>query len=145
MNFSTKIQYVRKRSGLATPFHLDKKSEYYELNSKKYKITTIPRTIRYQPNTLKSLVLMYFKNSLIVKTEMTNATTIPTSNSQISVPVNTKPSKKALTNFSAEAPNIIGILIKNEKLAANGLDVPTIVAPKMVEPERDVPGTSDNT
>lgn len=73
------------------------------------------------------------------------ATTIPTKSNHISVPVKTNPFKNALINFNAEAPNIIGILIKNEKFAANGLDVPTIVAPRIVEPERDVPGTSDST
>ena len=46
--------------------------------------------------------------------------------------------------FNKEAPNIIGIAKKKENSEATFLEQPTIDAPKIVEPERDVPGMSAN-
>lgn len=98
--------------------------------------------MRYQPNALKSLFLMYLNKNLIDITETTNATAIPTRRTAASIPVKLKPN---LNNLSALAPNITGIERKNEYSAAILLEVPRIIAPRIVAPERDVPGIKDNT
>ena len=51
----------------------------------------------------------------------------------------------SFTILRALTPNITGIVKKNENSAAKLLDVPTIIAPKIVEPEREVPGMIDRT
>jgi len=75
-------------------------------------------------------------------TETIKATTIPVTNTASSIPVNSKPN---FTSFKALAPNITGIYRKNEYSAAILRDVPSIIAPNMVAPDLEVPGTSDNT
>ena len=47
--------------------------------------------------------------------------------------------------FNALAPNITGIARKNENSEATPLLVPKRTAPKMVEPEREVPGIRART
>ena len=37
-----------------------------------------------------------------------------------------------------------GIAMKNENSAAASRDIPRIIAPRMVEPEREVPGMSES-
>ena len=71
--------------------------------------------------------------------ETKNATTIPVNKSVNSMLVKSKPN---LNNFKALAPNIMGMDKKNEYSAATKRDVPTMIAPKMVAPERDVHGIS---
>ncbi|KAF5045015.1 hypothetical protein DSECCO2_485670 [anaerobic digester metagenome] len=80
--------------------------------------------------------------NLIAITETTNATVITVSNTAISVPVKHKPN---LTSFNALAPNITGIERKNEYSAATYLDVPRMIAPRIVAPEREVPGINEST
>ena len=70
------------------------------------------------------------------------ATIIPVNNTVNSKFVNSIPN---FANFKTLAPNITGIDKKNEYSAAIFLDVPSIMAPNMVAPEREVPGTKDNT
>src|SRR5699024_11546180 len=50
-----------------------KKTHYKDFIS----TTSIPSTIRYQPNTLKSCFLIKFIRNLITKTDTANATAIP--------------------------------------------------------------------
>src|SRR5699024_2292160 len=54
------------------------------------------------------------------------------------VKLNPKPS-----SFSKLAPNITGIDMKNENSAATDLEVPIRIAPIIVEPDLEVPGTKD--
>lgn len=101
----------------------------------------MPKIILYHPNALKSLFLIYFIKNLIATTDTKNATIIPVNKTTNSKLVKSKPN---LISFKALAPNIIGIDKKNEYSAAIFLDVPRMMAPKIVAPERDVPGTNDN-
>ena len=74
--------------------------------------------------------------------ETTNATTIPTIRIITSVPVKEKPNFRI---FSRLAPNMTGIPRKNVNSAATVREVPARIPPIMVEPERDVPGTTEST
>ena len=55
---------------------------------------------------------------------------------------NAKPNFKSLSKL---APNITGIARKNVNSAATSLEVPSIIAPRIVAPDLDVPGIKDNT
>lgn len=74
--------------------------------------------------------------------ETTKATIIPVNRIVISDPVKLNP--KSLS-FNKLAPNMIGIDIKNENSAATKREVPNKIAPKIVAPEREVPGTKERT
>ena len=78
----------------------------------------------------------------IARIEITKAVTIPTSNIAISVPVKAKPN---FTSFNRLAPNITGIPKKKLNSAAKGRESPRSIAPKIVAPEREVPGIRANT
>ena len=79
---------------------------------------------------------------MIARIDITNAVPIPKSRISNSLEVNEKPN---LYNFSKLAPNIIGIDKKNENSAATNRLVPSTIAPRIVAPERDVPGINDKT
>lgn len=85
---------------------------------------------------------MYPSNNLIVTIDTTNAVTIPTARIIISFPLKLKPNP---TSFKKLAPNITGILRKNENSAATNLDVPNNIAPRIVAPDLDVPGIKAKT
>ena len=72
-------------------------------------------------------------------------TTIPTARSASSNVVAVKPSRINLSTLSADAPSITGIARKKENSAAAVRDTPVSIPPRMVEPERDVPGMSEST
>ena len=74
--------------------------------------------------------------------ETKNATTTPVTSVRTSAGVNVKPN---FTSFSRLAQNITGIARKKVNSAATVLEVPTRIPPIIVEPERDVPGITDNT
>ena len=74
--------------------------------------------------------------------ETINAVIIPINRIAISLPEKSNPN---LTSFSALAPNITGIDRKNENSAAIDRDAPSIMAPRIVAPEREVPGIRDST
>ena len=46
--------------------------------------------------------------------------------------------------LSSDAPSMTGTARKNENSAAAGRETERIDAPRIVEPERDVPGTSES-
>ena len=75
--------------------------------------------------------------------ETKNAVSVPAIKNATSVLVKTKPSLMNKNASSALAPSITGIARKKENSAAAVLETPTVDAPKIVEPERDVPGTTD--
>ena len=74
--------------------------------------------------------------------ETKKAVTIPISKIINSALVNAKPN---LNSFKKLAPNITGIPRKNVNSAAISLETPKRIPPIIVEPEREVPGTKDNT
>ena len=74
--------------------------------SEKNNNTTIPRTIRYHPNTLKSCFLIYPIRNLIARIETTKETKVPTIKIIASVPVKFRPN---FTSFNKLAPNMVGI------------------------------------
>ena len=102
----------------------------------------IPKIILYQPNTLKSLVLIYPTKNLMANNDTTKAAIIPIIKMVSSVFVKIKPNFKI---FRRLAPNITGIAKKKVNSAAIVLDVPIKIAPIIVAPERDVPGINDKT
>ena len=70
-------------------------------------------------------------------TETTKATAIPVSRMTASADVNARPNFSTLIRL---APNITGTARKNVNSAAAGLAIPIRIAPKIVAPEREVPG-----
>ena len=74
--------------------------------------------------------------------ETKNATTTPVTSVRTSAGVNVKPN---FTSFSRLAPNITGIARKKVNSAATHQELPTTKPPKILQPERDVPGITDNT
>lgn len=111
-------------------------------DSIKYSSTTIPSTIRYQPNTLKSFFLIYPIRNRITTTDTTNATTIPTAKMVHSAALNAMPNFRS---FNRLAPNITGIARKKVNSAATVLEIPSSNAPIIVAPEREVPGKTAAT
>ena len=68
--------------------------------------------------------------------------TVPTSRQASSIPVN---ANQNFNTFRRLAPNITGIARKKVNSAATVLDIPIIIAPRIVAPERDVPGSAAAT
>lgn len=78
----------------------------------------------------------------MARIETTKATTIPVNKMASSKKEKEKPNLKS---FKALAPNITGIDRKKENSAARCREEPSIIAPRIVAPDRDVPGIRDNT
>ena len=77
----------------------------------------------------------------MANSDTTKATTVPINSVIKYSPVN----KLAyLISFNPLVPSITGIARKNENSAATGRAQPSKTAPKIVEPEREVPGISAN-
>ena len=66
---------------------------------------------------------------------------MPTAKTAISIPVNAKPNFKS---FIRLAPAITRIAKKKLNSAAATRETPIIIAPKIVEPLREVPGISES-
>ena len=73
----------------------------------------------------------------MAKMETMKATKAPINNKLHSA---TEKAKPAFTSFKALAPSIVGMAKKKENSAATVREVPKIIAPIMVAPEREVPG-----
>ena len=73
----------------------------------------------------------------MIKIDDTNATSIPSPNTASCEAVNARPN---LTSFNKLAPNITGIAKKDVNSAATVRLTPNINPPRIVAPERDVPG-----
>ena len=95
--------------------------------------------MRYQPKTLKSCFLIYCIKNLITTIEDTKAVIKPTTIIHISIELKTSPN---LANLKTAAPNITGIAKKKVNSAATVRETPKSKAPKIVAPERDVPGNT---
>ena len=106
----------------------------------------MPKPILYHPKDSKLCFLTNAIKNLIATIETRKAVTVPVRRTIISVDDRETPSRtKALKAFNADAPAITGIAKKNENSAAAVLETPTVEAPRIVEPERDVPGISEST
>ena len=70
---------------------------------------------------------------------------MPTISNTISALLGLNPLRKYLTTFRPEAPSIMGIAIKNENSELASLEAPTSIPPRIVDPDRDVPGINDRT
>ena len=105
----------------------------------------IPNIIRYQPKLSKLCFLTNDIKNLITKSDTKNAVSVPAASTIISVELSVKPSSTNFTTFKRVAPWFTGIAKKNENSAAAVLDTLIVDAPKIVEPERDVPGIKDKT
>ena len=109
-------------------------------------IKIIPKPILYHPKDSKLCFLTNAIKNLIATIETRKAVNVPVISTIISVELRVTPSKtNALNAFNAEAPAITGIAKKKENSAAAVLETPTVEAPRIVEPERDVPGISEST
>ena len=97
------------------------------------------------PKGLKSCLFTKSIRNLIAKYETANATAIPTRRMATSVRVGMKPLSINFKILSPEAPSIIGMAIKNENSALASLETPEIRPPIIVDPDRDVPGTSERS
>src|SRR5699024_4669151 len=104
--------------------------------------TSIPSTIRYQPNTLKSCFLIKFTRNLITKTDTANATAITRTRASSSALVKSNPN---FNRFKALAPRLVGTARKKVNSAAATRETPMSTAPIIVAADRDVTGISDNT
>ena len=105
-----------------------------------------PRPILYQPKDSKLCFLTKLIKNLITTIETRKAVSVPLKSTTHSVKERVKPSRtNALKALRAEAPSITGIARKKENSAAAVLETPTRDAPRIVEPERDVPGIKDKT
>ena len=67
-------------------------------------------------------------------------TTQPTISTAISVPVAPTPDRRNFSSLMAEAPTMVGMAMKKENSAPAPRATPSRMAPRMVEPEREVPG-----
>ena len=105
----------------------------------------IPNIILYQPKLSKLCFLTNAIKNLITNNDTKNAVNVPVIRTIISVEFNVKPSSKNFATFKSDAPSITGIAKKNENSAAAVLDTLIVDAPKIVEPEREVPGIKDRT
>ena len=75
----------------------------------------------------------------MARTDTKNETIIPTKSTKTSGPVNDA-SVRNLKIFKRLAPTIVGMARKKENSAPADRPTPNKKAPKIVEPERDVPG-----
>ena len=78
----------------------------------------------------------------MANSDTTNATTMPNPNSDNSY---MEMARLNFNTFNKLAPSMMGMLMKNENSVATKREVPTSIPPMIVEPEREVPGTNDNT
>ena len=78
----------------------------------------------------------------MMNNDTTNATIIPTSRTISSFPPKSNP---YFRSFNKLAPNITGIAMKNVNCAAVLRLTPITNAPRIVDPERDVPGNTAAT
>ena len=105
----------------------------------------MPRQMRYQPKGLKSCLRTKPVSQLMAARDTTKATTRPTPMMAHSSATMVLPASTNFTILSRLAPNMTGIARKNVKRVATERDVPRSRPPMMVEPEREVPGTSEST
>ena len=109
------------------------------------RITSAPKAMRYQPKGLKLCFLTKFIKNLIATKETINATAEPSRRTRISVPPKTPPPIKNFSILKPLAPIITGTARKKVNSAAAGRATPTSKAPKIVAPEREVPGMREST
>ena len=107
---------------------------------RKYPNTAMPKIMRYTPNTEKLWFRTYSISARIIRRLTIKLTTQPMASTPISMPVAETPESLNFSHFNALAPSMVGMARKKENSAPAGLATPRAIAPKIVEPERDVPG-----
>ena len=102
----------------------------------------MPSTIRYQPKALKSCFLIKPIRNRMASMETIKEITMPTSRIPSSGPEKPPPSTRKIRIFTPLAPSIAGIARKKENSAATKREQPRNTAPRIVAPDREVPGIS---
>ena len=97
------------------------------------------------PKTAKLCLRTYSISPLMTKRLTRKLTTQPTSSTVISVEVAETPESRNFINFRALAPSMVGMARKKENSAPALRLTPKRIAPRMVEPEREVPGSGSGT
>ena len=101
--------------------------------------------MRYHPKGSKLCRRTKATRNLTDAHETRNDAAHPISSTESCVGESDAPPKAAyFTIFNPDAPAMTGIARKNENSAASTRGTPIRVAPRIVEPERDVPGISAN-
>ena len=96
--------------------------------------------MRYTPKAEKEWLRTYCISPLITSRLTIKDTMQPTTSTPISVPVALTPDSRNLRSLMAEAPSMVGIAMKKENSAPAERPTPIKMAPRMVEPDREVPG-----
>ena len=104
-----------------------------------------PIIMRYQPKALNPCLDTKLIKNLIARRATINATILPMIRVSRLLDIILVSSFISLKHLYTVAPNIVGTARKNENSAAAVLDTLIVDAPKIVEPERDVPGIKDKT
>ena len=107
--------------------------------------TAAARAIRYTPKGMKVWFLTKDMRNFTVAVETRNAVTEETARTAVCSVVSETPEAANFAARSAGAPNITGIAMKKENSDEARRETPSADAPRMVEPERDVPGMSEST
>ena len=102
----------------------------------------MPSTIRYQPKALKSCFLIKPIRNRMASMETIKEITMTTSRIPSSGPEKAAALHQKDQNFYAAAPSIAGIARKKENSAATKREQPRNTAPRIVAPDREVPGIS---
>ena len=112
---------------------------------RKYDSTAAPRIMRYTPNGAKLCLFTKSIRNFITASDTRNETTMPTRSSITSPDVASNPERRNFKTLSPDAPSIMGIAIKKENSELAVRETPVSIPPRMVDPERDVPGISEST
>ena len=101
----------------------------------------MPRMMRYTPKAAKECLRTYSIRPRITSRLTRKLTTQPMASMPISGPPKAAPLRKNYKSLMALAPSMVGMAIKKLNSAAAGRLAPTRMPPRMVEPDREVPGT----
>jgi len=112
---------------------------------RKYTSTIAPSAILYIPKALKLCFFTKLIRNSITISDTAKETAIPINSSTISNGDAVNPARMNFSTFSKDAPSITGIARKKENSADAVRDTPVSIPPRMVAPEREVPGISDKT
>ena len=137
---SRKEELLKQMMAISYKSDVSKSVSPYYVKIKKYTNTTTPSTIRYTPKAEKECFLTYSISARMTRRETIKLTTLPTISTAISVPVMPTPVSRNFRPLMAEAPSMVGLAIKKENSLPALRLTPSKIAPRMVEPDREVPG-----
>ena len=81
----------------------------------------------------------------MTNTDTRKDTRIPMSKRRSSKGAGVKPARTSFKTLRSDAPSMTGIARKKENSADAVRDTPVSIPPRIVEPEREVPGISEST